>query len=126
MQAHKKICVATKILGNLYLLVFLDSPLNFEPLLPFLINRVLNLTKLRSVIFHQFVDGSCFTIYYILSFPIEGAQHKYLISLFYEIRIHFCFSLLFIVNITKNFHLQFDKKQTPSLLFIPTVYLSLN
>ena len=30
--------------------------------LPFLVNRVLNLTKLRSVIYDQFVDSSCFAL----------------------------------------------------------------
>ena len=30
--------------------------------LPFLINRVLNLTKLRSVIYDQSVDSSCFAL----------------------------------------------------------------
>ena len=33
--------------------------------LPFLINRVLNLTKLRNVIYDQSVDSSCFAHIYI-------------------------------------------------------------
>ena len=39
--------------------------------LPFLINRVLNLAKLRSVIFDQSVDSSCFalSIYMVISDP---------------------------------------------------------
>ena len=56
--------VATSFTSALPTFVFFGK---YRLWLPFLINRVLNLTKLRSVMCDQYVDSSCFTLWEIIS-----------------------------------------------------------